>query len=530
MNQKEINLSDECINSTVEEIKAFFLSRKVSEKEVLKLGLSIEEILLRLRDKFGKEQTAILETSRFMSTKILIRLKGERFNPILEDEDSILNSEYLQNLLNDDSNSTTYRYRNGYNEIFVAAVKGQRKFKLPGGAITIAFLLAVCAGVITKHLSAETASFLVNQLAAPLFSRLMSLIVLAVGPLILVSVVSGICALNDVATLSSIGLKTIRRFVSLTLLLTTLSTAVGILFFPGIAWSPNGAFDFSVVYDMLLELIPRDFVSPFVEGKTIQIIIIATAIGIAFLILDEKTPNLRGLVSEVNKLIFTIMKFVSKIIPLAVFLSIYKAISQNTLSNILSVWKLVVSGYAAMVPFTVGHVLFVCIKRKINVITFLRNIFRPTAVAFSTASGTLSMTEQFDTARNVMKKDEKFIDFWIPLCHALFSPSVIPPLVTAVFFVGNYYGTPISVPQILIMYILLTQLSVASPKVPGGIMATFTILLSQLGLPTDIVGLLMVANVFLVNAMTGAAMVIRLAEMEEFSHVIEEKNLGKAKQ
>ena len=65
---------------------------------------------------------------------------------------------------------------------------------------------------------------------------------------------------------------------------------------------------------------------------------------------------------------------------------------------------------------------------------------------------------------------------------------------------------------------------VASPKVPGGIMATFTILLGQLGMSTDIVGLLMISNVFVVNAMTGLAMVVRTTELEEFSHVVQKNN------
>lgn len=88
------------------------------------------------------------------------------------------------------------------------------------------------------------------------------------------------------------------------------------------------------------------------------------------------------------------------------------------------------------------------------------------------------------------------------------------------YFTGSYYGTPISIPQILILYILVTQLSIASPKVPGGIMATFSILLGQLGMPSDVVGLLMVANVFVVNAETGLGMIIRSSELEDFSHAV----------
>lgn len=521
MIKKEVLLTETDILSIVDEIKDYFSSKKVSARDVLKLGLYIEEALLRYRDRFGREQTVSVETSKFFGAEVKIRIKAPAFDPSEEDEnETILNSEFLQNLLQSEGTTTTYRYRNGYNELILTAQKEQKKLRIPGGAVTIAVILAVILALLTKRLPEGTASFLVNDLAAPLFGRLMKLIVLVAGPLIFISVISGICALNDIATLNTIGFKAIKRFTVITVLLITFSVIISFLFFPGISTASNGAFDLSEIIAMLLDQIPQDLVSPFVENKTIQIIILAIAIGVAILILDEKSPGLRSLVSELHQLIFTIMGLVSKIIPFTIFLSIYKAVALHDLSSMLSVWKLVVSNYVIMLPFTFGIVLYVCIRRKLNIRQFLRNISAPAIVGFTTASGTVAMTKQFEIARTVLKKDEQLVRFWVPLSQAMFSPSVISPLVTAAFFAGIYYGTPISIPQILILYLLVTQLSIASPKVPGGILATFTILLGQLGMPTDVVGLLMVANVFIVNAQTGLAMVIRSAELEEFSHVI----------
>ena len=518
---KQLSLTEDNINTIVEEIKTFMISKKVAGRDVVKLGLLIEEVLLRFMERFGKEQTVFVDISKFANTKILIKLKGEQYNPFLEDEDDvILGSEFLNNLLNTDGTLTTYQYRNGYNEIIALARKEHKNLKIPGGAVTIAVILAFVAALLTTLLPGETTSFLVNDLAAPLLSRLLDLIVLVMGPLIFISVISGICALDDVVTLSTIGIKAIKRFVVITLLLITASVIVSMLFFPGFSMTSNGRFDLSSMINMLLDLIPKDLVSPFVENKTIQLIIIASLIGVALLILDQKTAKLRSIVSESNQLVFTVMGFVSKVIPLTVFLSIYKTVSINNFSDILNVWKLVASGYVIMVPFTVCMVLYVCLRRKLKIRKFLKDISGPAIVGLTTGSGTLAMTKQFETARNVMKKDEKLVEFWVPLSHAMFSPSVIPPLVAAAFYAGSYYGTPISIMQILILYILVTQLSVASPKVPGGIMATYTILLGQLGMPTDVVGLLMIANVFVVNAETGLAMIIRSTELEEFSHVI----------
>lgn len=49
-------------------------------------------------------------------------------------------------------------------------------------------------------------------------------------------------------------------------------------------------------------------------------------------------------------------------------------------------------------------------------------------------------------------------------------------------------------------------------------MATFTILLNQLGLPLDAVGMLMVANVFCVNIDAALGMVIRNLDLLDLAY------------
>ena len=46
------------------------------------------------------------------------------------------------------------------------------------------------------------------------------------------------------------------------------------------------------------------------------------------------------------------------------------------------------------------------------------------------------------------------------------------------------------------------------------------ILLEQLGMPADVVGLLMVANVFIINMQTGLGMAIRTVELDAFAREV----------
>ena len=53
--------------------------------------------------------------------------------------------------------------------------------------------------------------------------------------------------------------------------------------------------------------------------------------------------------------------------------------------------------------------------------------------------------------------------------------------------------------QLILIIFIAVQLSIATPKVAGGIAASFTIMLTQLGFPLEMIGSLMIANVILDN-------------------------------
>ena len=116
---------------------------------------------------------------------------------------------------------------------------------------------------------------------------------------------------------------------------------------------------------------------------------------------DEKVPMLRGLITEINQVLFTIMGIVSKVIPLTVFLSIYKAASQNSLSNILNVWKFVAANFVSIIPFTLLMVLYVCFKRKLRFRQFLKDISEPAGIGFTTGSSTLAMPKEFEARSTI---------------------------------------------------------------------------------------------------------------------------------
>ncbi len=519
-----MKLSNEDISKVVDDIDSFLQNTGVSRKDRIKIILIIEEFLILYQKQSGSEHEVEISTKNILNnSRITIRIKGEPFNSdrVIERQESIFTDEVFQNLTNYEHVDINYRYINGFNEINVFSSKEKKKFKIPGGTISIIALAAVICGILCRQiLSSDIQSLIVNQFVNQFNNTLMGLIVAVTGPFIFLSVVSGICVMDDVTTLNKIGLKVIKRFLAVTLFVTVVSGIVSEIFFPVIDLKGESSFDLSELISLLLQIIPTNLFTPFTEGKVLQIVLIAIFVGICVLILGNVINNFKTFVYECNKIIFKMMDIVSKVIFVAIFLSIFKIILTSNIEDIISSWQIIAVNYISLIIACSLMLIRLSIKYKLNIANFLKTISKVLAISFSTASNTAAMSTNIEVLKNDLKISEKLCDFWIPLSHSMFSPSASGALLLSVFFCAYVTNVTISPINLLIAIFLSIQLSIATPPVPGGIMAIYTILLSQLNIPLDGIGLLIMANVFIVNFSSVMSMLIRDCELMDFSHQV----------
>ena len=108
-----MKLTNEDIARAVEDIQNFFKQADVSERDRTKINLTVEEALLRCQKNFGAEKDFELKTRKlFGAPKVLIKIRGEAYNPLETPEDyddEVITAKVMQNLLNYESAGTTYR-------------------------------------------------------------------------------------------------------------------------------------------------------------------------------------------------------------------------------------------------------------------------------------------------------------------------------------------------------------------------------------------------------------------------------------
>ena len=266
--------------------------------------------------------------------------------------------------------------------------------------------------------------------------------------------------------------------------------------------------------------VPDSVFAPFVEGNILQVVMLAFLTGVCVIILGQRAANLKTQINDLKELFFKMTELVLKVIPLTIFLSIFKAVMTTEPTNLLGVWKIVAVSYITYIGIAVLMLAYLKAKYKLNIRDFFRKNAPVFIISLTMLSGTVSMMVNFEVCKKAMKIDPRLCDFLIPLSHTLFSPGTVNTLVTCAFMGATFSNATIPITQLLLIAFLAIQLSIVSPKVYGGAIATFTIMLTQLGFSTDVIGLLMVADVFTINLSSLFGMVARNCELYDLSHQV----------
>ena len=515
-----MKLSNENIAKTSQEIQDFFEKAGISKKDRLKMSFLLEEALLRFQEHFGNDYEFKITMIRwFTPAKVKIRIKGKPFNPLEEtesDEEPIFSPEIMQSLMHYENAGTAYRYENGYNEITAFSTKEQKTVKIPGGSITVSILLAVACAFSVKFLPQNVQTFLVDGVASPVFNTLMSLIVAVNIPLVFFSIISSVCTMEDITTFNTVGSKVIARFFILMFAIAAVAMIICEIFFLVISFDVDASFAIEEIRNLLLSIFPANLTKPFVEGNILQIVMIALLVSACIVFLGDRVKNLKSVIIELNSVIFRMMAVVLKLLPFTIFLIVFKTILTTTITDILSIWKIIAASYITYIVFVVILLARLAVKYKISVKEFLQKTSQTLIISFVTDSGTAAMATNFDVCKKNLNIDEKFCDFWIPLSHSLFSPGTVISMVVYAFFAAVILNENISV----VIAFLAVQLSICSPKVSGGNIAILTMLLTQLGFSLEVLGTLIIADGFINNISGVFGMLARNCEIFDVSHEV----------
>jgi Na+/H+-dicarboxylate symporter len=518
--ERQDTLSNDAIASATKAFEAALKDSDIPRSLAVRATILMEELLLRYQEQFGQDAgLSFYAIKRLGTVRLRIEVQGTQLNALdLTTTDDELGDSYdfIAALLEREIEPPSYGYRRGRN-VIALNVRVRRQRPLWKNPMLGATLLAVIGFAVVSQTSASYANAIVDAVVSPVISLLMGVLKAIAGPLLCLSLISGICALGDMSTLKSVGKHAFLRIVCWVAVLIAASVAVSAIVFRGPADHTSAAFDAAELFELLLSSIPTNLFAPFVEGNMLQIAVESVFVGICLLALGERSGRIRELVIELNSLVFKMMYLFSGALPILIGFSVFETLVTTDLASLASIGMVVAINFAIMLLLAVASLLWIRITLHIPCLAFVRKLAPALVICLATGSGTSAMGEFYRISKEELGVDEAIADFWVPLGHAMYAPSTIVPLVVGMFAVAQMDGVTLGPTRIAILCLLVLQLSITTPKVPGGIAATYTILLGQLGLSLDAVGILMAANVLICNPSIAFGDLVRFVEVCSFS-------------
>lgn len=331
------------------------------------------------------------------------------------------------------------------------------------------------------------------------FLRLVKMIIV---PLVFASLVTGTSAMNDVKKLGRIGIKTLAFFMG--------TTAIGIIaaivganiLKPGagivlenVQQTQFVAKEADSFVKVLLNIIPTNPIEALVKGEMLQVIFFAVMTGFVITILGEKAKRLQGIFEEVNSLMLKMVSLIMELAPFGIFGLIGKTF--------------ITLGWAAMKPLAsfiivtyilllfhglVVYQILLRVYAKESPVAFLKKILAPMTLAFSTSSSAACIPLSLKTLKEEFNVEEKVSSFTIPLGATINMDGTAIMQGVATVFIAQLYNINLTTNDYFMVVLTAVLASIGTAGVPGVGTIMLSMVLSQVGLPLEGIGMILAVD------------------------------------
>ncbi len=505
--RKTVHADNEGVSVITQFVTEQLMQKGIKPADVDKACLAAEEAAGSIVEHSKDAEVTVCVRGLLGNLTVEISSKGDRYNPAESIErDRLLNEEVGEGaqviirsiLLKSMAEQVRYRHILGTNRISFLVRKSKRAFLYQTlGAMA----LAILAGFLLSELGlTEFNKDLDTYVLTPVRTMYMNALKMVVAPVVFFSIVSCIVRFSDISELGRVG----GRIVSMYMLTTLIATGVGIgvfyLFQPGGVISAGAAssavsqitsqkMDVSIK-DMIVNIVPSDFVQPFVESNMLQLIFLAVVCGIGAGLIGRYSERVKDMFEALNDLFLKITTLVIRFMPVAVFCSICSMMLDMGIGTIASVFGIFATFVFGLICMMIIYCIIMVIVARLNPIPFLKKYPQTMLQVFSMASSNASIPLNLDACRN-LGIAQKIYTLSVPLGATINMDGACVYMAVFSLALAKIYGVNVSGASILAMVISIIVLSVGAPGIPGSGLICLSVLLAQIGVPTEAIGLIM---------------------------------------
>ncbi|MBQ1436163.1 MAG: cation:dicarboxylase symporter family transporter [Clostridia bacterium] len=506
---KDLTLTPSAIEEISAEIQKLLLKLGTERREMQRIRLTAEELLIRIREKLGDNAEVRAGIGRQYGKYVLnLRYGGEPFDPTVTNED-----DWSVNILKTLGIAPAWSYRMKTNRVTLTLRDRKKPSSLAG--ILIAVAAAVILGFAGGAMPDAVTQAADTLLISPLMNAFLGLLNTFAGLMVGVTICSGILGVGDTASFGRLGKGVMLRFIVI-LFITAVFSLAGAAPLMGLdlsASSGGGEMQAAKISEMIFGILPHDPVGPFLQGNTLQIIVIAVIAGMGLLYLGERTANIHILVEEAALLFGRITSGVCAFIPVFVFCALVHQFWSGSIGTMLTLWKPVCVYTPLIIVWSAAMIIITAIKTKCPPGVLFKKILPPFAVAFSTASSMSVFGLSMDVCRKKLGINESLLKFGYPIGAVVFMPSAVIHLCVLACYFANEYAMEVSVPWLVMAAITSVLLSVAIPPIPGAMLIVYSVLFAQLGMPPEALVIAAALDILYDHLNTGFDILLLITEL-----------------
>ena len=361
--------------------------------------------------------------------------------------------------------------------------------------------------IIVGMVLGTVVGFLLGQDAEvlkPLGTVFISAIMMMVAPVVFVSLVCGVMSMKDPAKMGRVALKTFAVYcttmASGTLIALFLSSFI---FNPGKGVLLGGLSEQAVeirpsksfsLIDTFIGMVPSNIVVSFSEGNILQIIVFSLLLGVAINLTGSAAKPVEDFFHALSAVVFKIVNIVMGFAPYGIFGLMVVVSGTQGLDIIKALMELV-----GVIYISCLSVMFLIYGSglglvRLNPIPFFRKMIETQVVAFSTTSSAATLPVNLRVAEHKLGVSKSIAGFVLPLGSTVNMDGLSTYMGVIAVFTANIYGIELSVSDMATIVVTCTIAAIGCAGVPAAGLVVLPMILSSVGLPLDVVGMIAAVN------------------------------------
>jgi Na+/H+-dicarboxylate symporter len=345
-----------------------------------------------------------------------------------------------------------------------------------------------------------------------------NLLFMTIVPLVFVSLVCGMISTSEAASLGRMGIKTVLLYTGTTVV--ALIIAIGLAFGMGLHKHQGNPEDNPAVADKqecsvivntdskveaieanakdlsikntIIDMFPKNPIEAMAESIMLQVIIFALLFGLAIQKAAPKANGIKDIFLELNHVVLKLVGIIISLSPYGVFClvaNVFAEYGTDIFGNLFTYFMAVL-----LALFIQGGVVYSAILRfigRLNPKPFFKKLFPVQLFAFSTATSGATIPLTMEASEKRLGVNHRVSSFVIPLGATINMDGTAIMQGVATVFIAGLAGVTLSWDQYLLVITMATLASIGTAGVPSAGLITLTMVLSQVDLPTEYIGIIL---------------------------------------